>query len=252
MQSRAYGAKNKPGSRKLREGRQPWGTRTLRGWTCWILISKSTRLFNPDAIKSHLSKSRGLGSQCADGVLLKTNIESAKHLGSEAKAEAWLEGVVGLYLKKGSRTGDLKYSTEKTNPPALQAHLDPISPEHGDFYVGGPPTGLTILSAHTFTAVDCEITTLYVDILSSADPDLYQFMQCNLNACDAPLYRGVAFPTAPNAEINKKGDIIVTEVCGDIGKVEAYVEEMSSNNALIVPIDVNKVYTGVLKLWNIV
>jgi fatty acid synthase subunit alpha len=47
----------------------------------------------------------------------------------------------------------------------------------------------------------------------------------------------VTFPTAPNVEINEKGDIIVTEVVREgVRKLEAYVEEMSSSNAVNAPI----------------
>ena len=41
------------------------------------------------------------------------------------------------YLEKDSRADDPKYNAEKANSPALRAHLDAISREHGDFYVDG-------------------------------------------------------------------------------------------------------------------
>ena len=57
--------------------------------------------FNLSAIKSYLSKSWGLGSQRADGVLLLgTTMEPAKRLGSEAEAKTWLDGVVALYAQR--------------------------------------------------------------------------------------------------------------------------------------------------------
>lgn len=207
------------------------------------------------------------------------------------------------YLKKDSRAGDLKYDAEKANSLVLQARLDAISREHGDFYVDGILPAFDALKARRFdsswnwarqdallmwydiihgklTTVDREITARCIDILNRADPDLYQFMQYSVNACDptlgenyalakqfgqqliencrevvnsAPLYRDVTFPTAPNVEINEKGDIITTEVFREgVRKLEAYVEEMSSSNAVNTPINVDKVHTTVLKLWNVV
>ena len=40
-------------------------------------------------------------------------------------------------LEKDSRAGDLKYEAEKANSVALEARLDAISRENGDFYVDG-------------------------------------------------------------------------------------------------------------------
>ncbi|KAF9648674.1 fatty acid synthase [Thelephora ganbajun] len=207
------------------------------------------------------------------------------------------------YLKKDSRAGDLKYDAEKANSLALQARLDALSREHGDFYVNGILPAFDALKARRFdsswnwarqdsllmwydiihgklTTVDREITARCIDILNRADPDLYQFMQYSVNACDptlgenyalarqfgqqliencrevvnsAPLYKDVTFPTAPNVEINEKGDVIVTEVVREgVRKLEAYVEEMSSSNAVNAPINVDKVHASVLKLWNVV
>jgi len=63
----------------------------------------------------------------------------------------------------------------------------------------------------------------------------------------------VTFPTAPNVEISKNGDIIVTEVVREgVRKLEAYVEEMSSTNAVNAPMTIDKVHASVLKLWNVV
>ena len=219
--------------------------------------------FNLSAIKSYLSKSWGLGSQRADGVLLLgTTMEPAKRLGSEAEAKTWLDGVVALYaqrsgislssassggssggggggavmnseeflkfqteqyqfagqqielysryLKKDSRAGDLKYDAEKANSLTLQSRLDAIGREHGDFYVDGILPAFDALKARRFdsswnwarqdallmwydiihgklTTVDREITARCIDILNRADPDLYQFMQFSVNACDPTL-----------------------------------------------------------------
>src|ERR1700690_638023 len=59
--------------------------------------------FNSSAIKSHLSKTWGLGSSQADGVLLLgTTLEPPKRLLSEADAKGWLDGVVGIYAQRVS------------------------------------------------------------------------------------------------------------------------------------------------------
>jgi len=114
------------------------------------------------------------------------------------------------YLKKDSRAGDLKYDSEKTNSLALQARLDAINREHGDFYVDGILPAFDALKARRFdsswnwarqdsllmwydiihgklTTVDREITARCIDILNRADPDLYQFMQYSVNACNPTL-----------------------------------------------------------------
>ena len=118
--------------------------------------------------------------------------------------------IYSRYLKKDSRAGHLKYDTEKSNSLVLQARLDAVSREHGDFYVDGILPAFDALKARRFdsswnwarqdallmwydiihgklTTVDREITARCIDILNRADPDLYQFMQYNVNACDPTL-----------------------------------------------------------------
>ena len=57
--------------------------------------------FNLSAIKAYLSKTWGLGSSRADGVLLlAATMEPAKRLGSEAEAKSWLDGVVAAYAQR--------------------------------------------------------------------------------------------------------------------------------------------------------
>ncbi|KAF4614083.1 hypothetical protein D9613_007929 [Agrocybe pediades] len=57
--------------------------------------------FNASAIKAYLSKTWGLGSSRADGVLLlATTLEPPKRLGSEAEAKAWLDGIVAVYAQR--------------------------------------------------------------------------------------------------------------------------------------------------------
>ncbi|KAF9485144.1 fatty acid synthetase alpha subunit [Pholiota conissans] len=57
--------------------------------------------FNASAIKSHLSKTWGLGPARSDGVLLlATTLEPPKRLASEAEAKTWLDGVVSVYAQR--------------------------------------------------------------------------------------------------------------------------------------------------------
>ena len=114
------------------------------------------------------------------------------------------------YLKKDSRAGDLKYDAEKANSLVLQARLDALGREHGDFYIDGILPAFDALKARRFdsswnwarqdslfmwydiihgklTTVDREITARCIDILNRADHDLYQFMQYSVNACDPTL-----------------------------------------------------------------
>ncbi|KAG8213088.1 hypothetical protein J3R82DRAFT_11484 [Butyriboletus roseoflavus] len=57
--------------------------------------------FNASAIKGYLSKTWGLGSSRADGVLLfGTTMEPAKRLSSEVEGKAWLDTVVGAYAQR--------------------------------------------------------------------------------------------------------------------------------------------------------
>ncbi|KAH7884386.1 hypothetical protein F5I97DRAFT_1968464 [Phlebopus sp. FC_14] len=57
--------------------------------------------FNASAIKTYLTKTWGLGSSRADGVLLLgTTMEPSKRLSSEAEGKAWLDSVVVVYAQR--------------------------------------------------------------------------------------------------------------------------------------------------------
>ncbi|KAI0368773.1 fatty acid synthase [Pilatotrama ljubarskyi] len=225
-----------------------------------LIGSKMPGGFNLSAIKSYLSKTWGLGSARADGVLLlAATMEPPKRLGSEAEAKAWLDGVVGIYaqrsgislssgaaaggaggggggavinseeflkfqaeqehlaaqqievwmryLKKDSRSGELKYDAEKANSEQLQARLDAITKEHGDTYIDGIQPIFDPLKARHFdsswnwvrqdallmfydiifgrlTTVDREITARCIAIMNRADPELVTYMQYYIDQCD--------------------------------------------------------------------
>ena len=61
--------------------------------------------FNSSAVKSHLSKTWGLGPSRSDAVLLLgTTMEPPKRLASEPEAKAWLDGVVAVYAQRSGIT----------------------------------------------------------------------------------------------------------------------------------------------------
>ena len=112
------------------------------------------------------------------------------------------------YLGRDSRAGEVAFDQEKATNLALQAKLDSINHEHGDGYIEGIQPRFDILKARHFasswnwvrqdallmyydiifgrlTTVDQEITTRCIALLNRADPDMLQFMQYNINQCDA-------------------------------------------------------------------
>jgi fatty acid synthase subunit alpha, fungi type len=112
------------------------------------------------------------------------------------------------YLGRDSRAGEVAFDQEKATSLALQAKLDSINREHGDAYIEGIQPRFDILKARHFdsswnwvrqdallmyydiifgrlTTVDREITARCIALLNRADPDMLQFMQYNIDQCDA-------------------------------------------------------------------
>ncbi|EUC67012.1 fatty acid synthase subunit alpha, partial [Rhizoctonia solani AG-3 Rhs1AP] len=117
-------------------------------------------------------------------------------------------------------------------------------------------------------------------IMNRADPSVLRYMQYYIDNChpekgetyalakqfgqqlidncreaigQGPLYHDVTFPTAPQTEVNEKGDIIYSEVVREgVRKLEAYVEEMASGDNIPGNVNIQKVHDDVLKLWNVV
>ena len=112
------------------------------------------------------------------------------------------------YLGRDSRAGEVAFDQEKATNLALQAKLDSINREHGDAYIEGIQPRFDILKARHFdsswnwvrqdallmyydiifgrlTTVDREITARCIALLNRADPDMLQFMQYNIDQCDA-------------------------------------------------------------------
>ncbi|CAL1716945.1 unnamed protein product [Somion occarium] len=111
------------------------------------------------------------------------------------------------YLKRDSRSGEIKYDSEKARAEALQARLDAINREHGDVYIDGVQPRFDPLKARHFdsswnwvrqdallmwydiifgrlTTVDREITARCIAIMNRADPELVEYMQYNIDQCD--------------------------------------------------------------------
>ena len=112
------------------------------------------------------------------------------------------------YLGRDSQAGDVAYNQEKTTSLALQAKLNSINREHGNAYIEGIQPCFDILKARCFdsswnwvrrdallmyyniifgwlTTIDRELTAHCIALLNRADPDMLQFMQYNINHCDA-------------------------------------------------------------------
>ena len=118
------------------------------------------------------------------------------------------------YLGRDSRAGEVAFDQEKATSLALQAKLDSINREHGDAYIEGIQPRFDILKARHFDSswnwVRQDALLMYYDIIfgrlttvdrettarcqcialpNRADPDMLQFMQYNINQCDASKER---------------------------------------------------------------
>ena len=62
------------------------------------------------------------------------------------------------------------------------------------------------------------------------------------------------FPTAPHTEINKKGEIVYSEVSrNDVHKLKVYIEQiMASADHISDAANIQKIQGDVVKLWNVV
>ncbi|KAH7106327.1 fatty acid synthase [Auriculariales sp. MPI-PUGE-AT-0066] len=206
------------------------------------------------------------------------------------------------YLKRDSRSGDRAADQARADALLLQARLDSIAKEHGDSYIDGIQPSFDALKVRHFdsswnwvrqdsllmfydiifgrlTTVDRDITARCIAIMNRADPVLLQYMQYNIDNCDAsrgptyalakefgqqlidnckeamvsaPKYKDVTFPTAPKTEVTARGDIVYSEVNREgVRKLEAYVDEMASGDTS-PNVNLQKVHEDVLRLWNVV
>ncbi|PPQ94469.1 hypothetical protein CVT25_001102 [Psilocybe cyanescens] len=233
-------------------------------------------------------------------------INSEEFLKFQADQQKFTAQHVELYMRhlgRDSRAGEIAFDQEKANNLALQAKLDSITREHGDTYIEGIQPRFDVLKARHFdsswnwvrqdalimfydiifgrlTTVDREITARCIALLNRADPAMLEYMQYNIDHCDAskgetyklakefgqqlinntrevlgkpPMYKDVTFPTAPHTEVTEKGDIKYSEVVREnVRKLEAYVEEMASGDTVSGAVNIQKVQDDVLKLWSVV
>lgn len=119
------------------------------------------------------------------------------------------------YLGKDSRAGDIKFDAEKVNSAVLQAKLDAIGREHGEYYIEGIRPAFDALKARHFdsswnwvrqdallmwydiiygrlTTVDRDITARCIEVMNRADNELLAFMQYNINRCDPSINENYA------------------------------------------------------------
>ena len=114
------------------------------------------------------------------------------------------------YLRRDSRAGEVAFDQEKATSLALQAKLDSINHKHGNAYIKGIQPHFDILKAHHFDSswnwvrqdallmyydiifgrlttvfFDQETTVCCIALLNQADADMLQFMQYNINQCNA-------------------------------------------------------------------
>ncbi|KAH9954799.1 hypothetical protein BC827DRAFT_1379315 [Russula dissimulans] len=237
--------------------------------------------FNISSAKTHLSKAWSLGPQCADAVLLvATTIEPSKRLGSmplrkstpnveeflkfQAEQYEFTRQQINLhsrYLKRDPRKGKILYDKERASPAGLQARLDSIGREHGDT-IGF----VKMLSCSTtfgrLSTVDREITTCCIAIMNvpTRSPEVYGLMvnrrvpvKVETVVSQLPLYKDVAFPTAPHTEISEKVEIVYSEVNREnVHKLKAYVEEMCSADQISGSVNILRIQDDVVKLWDVV
>jgi fatty acid synthase subunit alpha, fungi type len=163
------------------------------------------------AQRSGISLSAGGAAGGAGGGSQGATINSEEFLKFQAEQEQFAAQHIELYmryLKRDSRSGDIAFDKEKANSSELQAKLDSIAKEHGDFYIEGIQPVFDPLKARRFdsswnwvrqdalvmyydiifgrlTTVDREITARCIALLNRADPDLLTYMQYNINQCDA-------------------------------------------------------------------
>ena len=128
--------------------------------------------------------------------------QAAQHKFAQQQIEVYMR-----YLGRDSRAGEIAFDAEKANAAALQARLDSITREHGDFYLDGIQPRFDPLKARHFdsswnwarqdallmfydiihgrlTTVDREITARCIALLNRADPDMVQYWQYVIDHCD--------------------------------------------------------------------
>uniref|UniRef100_A0A8H7NDE9 Fatty acid synthase type I helical domain-containing protein n=1 Tax=Bionectria ochroleuca TaxID=29856 RepID=A0A8H7NDE9_BIOOC len=187
------------------------------------------------------------------------------------------------YLKMDLRAGDKASLDSKKSEKVLQAQLDLWNTEHGDFYASGIEPVFSPLKARVYDsswnwvrqdalsmyydvifgrlqAVDREIVSQCIRIMSRSNPKLLDFMQYHIDNCPtergetyklakelaqqlfencqevlnvAPMYKDVAVPTAPRTTIDARGNLNYEEVPrASCRKLEHYVQQMAEGGKI--------------------
>jgi fatty acid synthase subunit alpha len=191
--------------------------------------------------------------------------------------------LLARYLKMDLRAGDKAAQVSQKSQQVLQAQLDLWSAEHGDFYATGIEPVFSPLKARTYDsswnwarqdalsmfydvifgrlkAVDREIVSQCIRIMSKSNPLLLEFMQYHIDNCPtergetyklakslgeqlienckdvlnvAPVYKDVAVPTGPHTTVDNQGNIKYEEVPRQsCRKLEHYVKQMAEGGKI--------------------
>ncbi|RDB25744.1 Fatty acid synthase subunit alpha [Hypsizygus marmoreus] len=150
------------------------------------------------------------GTSSSGGGSAGATINSEEFLKFQAEQEKFAAQHVELYMRylgRDSRAGETALDEEKATTAVLQAKLDGIMKEHGDFYIDGIQPRFDPLKARHFdsswnwvrqdallmyydiifgrlTTVDREITARCIALLNRADPEMLAYMQYNIDQCD--------------------------------------------------------------------
>ena len=132
------------------------------------------------------------------------------------------------------------------------------------------------------SALSRELTAKCISIINRADPDLVTFMKAQLGKVDPslgptyalldhfgaelvanceeaigtpPLWKEVHAPTAPQTEIDSKGNIVYREAKRQgVRKLEAYVKEMATGTRIASSkqVDLDRAQDNIAKLWTLI
>ncbi|KAH9897168.1 fatty acid synthase subunit alpha [Xylariomycetidae sp. FL2044] len=191
--------------------------------------------------------------------------------------------LLARYLKMDLRAGDKAAQTSQESQKVLQAQLDLWAAEHGDFYAAGIEPVFSPLKARTYDsswnwarqdalsmyydvifgrlqAVDREIVSQCIRIMTKSNPLLLEFMQYHIDNCPtergetyklakelgeqlienckdvlnvSPVYKDVAIPTGPHTTIDGRGNLSYEEVPRQsCRKLEHYVQQMAEGGKI--------------------
>ncbi|KAI0132603.1 fatty acid synthase subunit alpha [Xylariales sp. AK1849] len=191
--------------------------------------------------------------------------------------------LLARYLKMDLRAGDKAAQASQQSQQVLQAQIDLWSAEHGDFYAAGIEPVFSPLKARTYDsswnwarqdalsmyydvifgrlkAVDREIVSRCIRIMSKSNPLLLEFMQYHIDNCPtergetyklakslgeqlienckdvlnvSPVYKDVAVPTGPHTTVDNQGNVKYEEVPRQsCRKLEHYVKQMAEGGKI--------------------